>query len=103
MGEYWVAVNEKKKEYVDPHDLGMGAKLHEQVYSKSGLGTALLLLCSREYGRWLGDPVAVYGDEGSPDLYYTLKERGYTNISDEVSRVVTKYLEDTAFYYRTRT
>jgi hypothetical protein len=46
MGQYWIAVNLDKKEFVHPHKLGSGLKLAEQVGTHPGTGTALLILCA---------------------------------------------------------
>jgi len=88
MGQYWIPVNLDKKEYIEPHDLGCGLKLWEQLASRPGTGTALVLLCAampemrgggdldleeiedkayqeiaaRTIGRWAGDRIAFVGD-----------------------------------------
>jgi hypothetical protein len=81
MGQYWLPVNLDKKEFIDPHKLGVGLKLWEQVGSFPGTGAALLILCAampeargggdldnddevakRTIGRWAGDRVALIGD-----------------------------------------
>lgn len=46
MGQYWVAVNLDKKEFVNPHKLGSGSKLWEQLANSPGTGEALLILCA---------------------------------------------------------
>lgn len=81
MGQYHVLVNLKKREMVDPHKLGDGLKLHEQMgCSVGGVATALHLLLAVSSGRgggdfqdgspligsWAGDPLAVVGDYGEP-------------------------------------
>ena len=79
MGQYHVTVNLTKREFINPHGLGCGLKLWEQIDTRAGVPTALvaLLACSNgrgagdldEYpespdvvGRWAGDRVAVVGD-----------------------------------------
>lgn len=42
MGQYWMPVNLDKKEFVDPHKLGSGLKLVEQLGTH--VGTALIIL-----------------------------------------------------------
>ena len=42
MGQYWMPVNLDKKEFIDPHKLGSGLKLCEQLGSH--VGTALTIL-----------------------------------------------------------
>ena len=46
MGQYWKPVNLDKREYINPHKLGVGLKLCEQVCSHPGTGAALLILCA---------------------------------------------------------
>jgi len=81
MGQYWIPVNLDKKEFINPHKLGSGLKLREQVGSFPATGTALLILCAampesrgggdmsietdlhkRTIGRWAGCRVALVGD-----------------------------------------
>ena len=44
MGQYWKAVNLTKKEYINPHKLGCGLKLWEQLANHPGTGAALIIL-----------------------------------------------------------
>lgn len=46
MGQYWLAVNMDKHEFVDPHKLGCGLKLWEQLANHPGTGAALVILCA---------------------------------------------------------
>jgi hypothetical protein len=46
MGQYWLAVNLDKKEFIDPHKLGAGLKLWEQLANHPGTGAALIILCA---------------------------------------------------------
>jgi hypothetical protein len=46
MGQYWFAVNLDKKEFVNPHQLGAGLKLWEQLANHPGTGAALVILCA---------------------------------------------------------
>lgn len=81
MGQYWIPVNLDKREYIDPHKLGSGLKLWEQLANSPGTGVALLILCAampeprgggdlkldddvarRTIGRWAGDRVCLVGD-----------------------------------------
>ena len=87
MGQYWMVVNLDKKEFVNPHKLGCGLKLWEQLANSPGTGQALLILqaampeargggdftldsdneeyneiAERTIGRWVGDRVVVIGD-----------------------------------------
>lgn len=44
MGQYWKPVNLDKKEFVNPHKLGTGLKLWEQLAAHPGTGAALIVL-----------------------------------------------------------
>lgn len=44
MGQYWKPVNLDKKEFVNPHALGCGLKLWEQLANHPGTGAALIIL-----------------------------------------------------------
>lgn len=46
MGQYWWPVNLDKKEYINPHVLGTGLKLWEQLANHPGTGSALIVLCA---------------------------------------------------------
>jgi len=46
MGQYWIPVNLDKKEFIDPHVLGSGLKLWEQLASHPSVGAALVILCA---------------------------------------------------------
>lgn len=82
MGQYHIAVNLDRLEYIMPHRLGDGLKLREQLGSSTGIPQALhVLLCAcpeyrgggdyehrhtipeaRVVGRWAGQRVAIVGD-----------------------------------------
>jgi len=76
MRQYHHVVNLDKHEYIDPHQLGCGLKLWEQLANHPSTGTALLILCACSngrgggdlkekptvIGRWAGDRIAVVGD-----------------------------------------
>jgi hypothetical protein len=79
MGQYHYLVNLDKKQFVHPHEIGNGLKLHEQVGWQYSTATALVMLLaasSRDGGRgggdfhaehplvgsWAGDRVAFVGD-----------------------------------------
>jgi len=65
-----------KREFIDPHKLGCGLKLWEQIANHPSTGTALLILCAamperrgggdleenEVIGRWAGDRIALVGD-----------------------------------------
>lgn len=46
MGQYHIPVNLTKREFVDPHRLGAGLKLWEQLAAHPGTGAALIILCA---------------------------------------------------------
>jgi len=46
MGQYWYVVNLDKREFINPHDLGAGLKLCEQLGTYPGTGAALIVLCA---------------------------------------------------------
>ena len=107
MGQYYMAVNTDKEEYLAPHDLDSGAKLCE-LTSGHNFGEALILLLadgngrgSGDYdekqnvekggiiGRWAGDGVVVTGDYADslkfcpadllgPELVKKAKAAGYS-------------------------
>lgn len=78
MGQYHHAVNLDKREYLSPHDMGMGLKQWEQVSERTALALVALLSCSNGRGggdlpevdgingRWAGDRVAFVGDYTEP-------------------------------------
>ena len=80
MGQYHYVVNLDKKEFINPHVLGTGLKLWEQLanFPGTGQGLIVLLACSNGrgggdfrkshvnneqiVGRWAGDRIAIVGD-----------------------------------------
>lgn len=117
MGQYWIPVNLDKKEFIDPHKLGCGLKLVEQLNNHPGTGAALLILCAamperrgggdleehQVIGRWAGDRIALIGDyaergdfkkargNDSPDRIYNLCIGGaYTDVSEAVAEVIER-------------
>lgn len=75
MGQYWKPVNLDKKQFVNPHKLGTGLKLLEQLAGQ-GVGQALVILLAAMpeargggdlnedpiIGSWVGDRVVLIGD-----------------------------------------
>jgi hypothetical protein len=57
MGQYHMVVNLTKREYINPHKLGSGLKLWEQIANgaNGGTGAALLVLLAASNGRGGGD------------------------------------------------
>jgi hypothetical protein len=108
MGQYYKMVNLDKKEYINPHSFGDGAKLLE--FSGNGgmmAGLAILLASGNgrgggdlrakhnvEYiGRWAGDRIVCVGDYDDADKWVPgdlYSERGdnseWKNVSFEVMR-----------------
>lgn len=76
MGQYHKLVNLDKKEFVDPHGLGLGAKQYEHTGAFEGsLSDAMYVLTMSSpasgggdfpmtdvSGRWCGDRVVILGD-----------------------------------------
>lgn len=76
MGQYHRLVNLDKREWVDPHGLGLGSKQHEHTGAFNGsLSDAMYLLAmssprrgggdwaeTEVSGRWVGDRVVLLGD-----------------------------------------
>lgn len=75
MGQYHKLVNLDKREVVEPHGLGLGAKQYEQTACEASLSDAMYLLVMTSpasgsgdwpltalSGRWAGDRVVVLGD-----------------------------------------
>lgn len=107
MGQYWKPVNLDKKEFIDPHKLGAGLKLWEQVANHPGTGAALILLCADPrsleegsgdvkgsvVGRWARDRIVLVGDYGDSETYEECDEGGkYKDISEEVCKEIEKHL-----------
>lgn len=81
MGQYHFTVNLDKEEFVDPHKIGCGLKLWEQLANHPSTGTALIVLTAVSnghgggdlavddaIGRWGGDHIAIVGDYGEEEL-----------------------------------
>ena len=86
MGQYYIVCNLDKREYLDPHACGDGAKLMEFSQNSYGMMRALAILLSQGNGRgvgdfrstdpligsWAGDRIVVagdYADEDDPIVY----------------------------------
>ena len=55
MGQYYLVINLDKRQYLNPHACGDGAKLMEVACSVSGTMTALAVLLADGNDRGLGD------------------------------------------------
>ena len=98
MGQYFIAVNKTKKEYLTAWEIGGGAKLREWCANsyagifpylfrrsdKSGGGDVQNNVPNLQYaGRWAGNEVYLVGDYDSSKLYKKAKDE-YTNIAKEL-------------------
>jgi len=98
MGQYFIAVNKTKKEFVTAWEIGGGAKLWEwctnpdagmfpyllRRSNDSGGGDVHYNVPNPQYaGRWAGDEVYLVGDYDSSGLYTKAKDE-YTNIAKEL-------------------
>ena len=96
MGQYFIAVNKTKKEYIRGWDIDGGAKLWEWCANRqagifpyllrksdeSGGGDIPYSIPGSQYaGRWAGDEVYLIGDYDSSGLYQRAKDE-YTNIAE---------------------
>jgi len=94
MGQYFMAVNTTKKEYLQPHKFGSGLKFREFAYDSMSVLTGMAHLLAQSSdgvafdsseitGRWIGDHVLIVGDYDKSDIYGIAYET-YTDISDKV-------------------
>ena len=118
MGQYWLTVNLDKREYINPHELGSGLKLREQLGTHPGPGAALIILLAAMpeargggdfkanpdvVGRWAGDRIALVGDyaergdlspEHTADEIQGKCEKGeFQNITPMVVKVIEDELD----------
>ena len=94
MGQYYLVVNKTKKEFLDPHSFGHGAKLMEFVSDDKGMLQALAILLADGNGRgggdlssnnpligsWSGDEITIVGDYADNGLY-NIADETYEDIS----------------------
>ncbi len=109
MGQYFTIANLDKKEYLEPHWFGHGAKLPAIGRTGEGVMTGLTLLLASAgggwytggpiYGRWAGDRIAVIGDyydgtvaghEFTQDIWYRMRnqEDGWVEIGEHVRHLL---------------
>ncbi len=113
MGQYWYPVNLTKREFINPHKLGSGLKLWEQI-ANPGVGQALVILSAamperrgggdfnkndeisaRTIGRWAGDRIALVGDYAEDgDLPKHFKASKILNKCDPKARYPYKDITD---------
>jgi len=105
VGQYFLIVNYDKQEYVNPHDLSMGAKLWEICANNLGGFLLYLLRKSSDFGggdieednsdfagRWAGDKIAVVGDYDNSGIY-DLACENWKNISKELEGEYKDFLK----------
>lgn len=112
MGQYFKVINTTKKEYLDPHKCGDGAKLMEMACSSGSTMAALATLLATSngqgggdlgtddktwVGRWAGDSIAMVGDYDTFSPHAGLYEKcgnseDWKDVSFDVMRVL---MEDT--------
>lgn len=99
MGQYFLVVNQTKKEYLYPHIFDDGLKLLEFGCSSDGTMTALALLlrksdgdgggdfCEHDkfpvVGSWAGNRIVIVGDYDKSKLYQKADE-SYKDISFDI-------------------
>ena len=118
MGQYHKLANLDKRQIVNPHRLGAGLKLWEQMASNPGTGTALVILLASAsngqgggdlrsgeiVGSWLGDRIAFVGDYDTDSSYLVDGRQmtgseiyhdpeGWTDISDLVAAAIEVELD----------
>jgi len=104
MGQYFMAVNLDKKEYVCPWCLGGVAKFWEWCVNPQAGVLPYLLRKSNESGggdidpdevkhagRWAGDRIVLVGDYDGSKLYDRAR-KGYKNISIEVAKEFNEFV-----------
>lgn len=106
MGQYHIAYNLDKKEFIHAHRIDNGLKLMEQVGFDKSTSSALFLLLANSNGRgggdargdstgligsWAGDRVVIQGDYAEPSDKGYIPEaeiESYTDISANVKQML---------------
>ena len=94
MGQYFMAVNTTKREFLHPHKFGSGMKFQEFTNDPMSLLTGMAHLLAQSSdgvardnpditGRWIGDNVLIVGDYDESKLF-DIAYDCYTDISDKV-------------------
>jgi len=112
MGQYFIAVNQDRKEWIHPHRFGDGLKFMEFLMSSTGFlaGLALLIRQSNEggggdwygyaapdealkenqvVGSWAGDRIAIVGDYDESGLF-TQAMDSWTDVSEPIIEALAK-------------
>ena len=108
MGQYWINMNEDRKEYIKPHTFGDGAQLMDFAVGEGSILTGLTLLLADKttngrgdgdffddnendviVGRWHGGRIKIVGDYGDDGLYDMMHTEGI-DISQQVLRTMIK-------------
>ena len=105
MGQYFIAVNQTKKEYIRPWDIGGLAKLFEWCANHEAGIFPFLLRKSDELGggdiehpdaqyagRWAGDEVYLVGDYDSSGLY-DRAQKSYRDIARGLVREYNRFIK----------
>jgi hypothetical protein len=105
MGQYFIAVNKTKKEYVSPWDIGSVAKLWEWCANRTaGIFPYLLRKSSgggggdthldnpKFAGRWAGNKVYLVGDYDKSNLFDIARSE-YHNISKELAKEYNDFIQ----------
>ena len=112
MGQYFIAVNTTKREFIHPHNFGDGQKFLEFSEGGSFLGGLALLLrqstqggggdwlgytspvkALEEYpcvGSWAGDAICIVGDYDKSQLYHDAEnpDLDYNDVSFHIMRAM---------------
>src|SRR5262249_23447781 len=105
MGQYFIAVNKTKKEYIRSWDIGGVAKLWEWCVNRQAGIFPYLLRKSNEggggdiqienpkfAGRWAGDKVYLVGDYDKSNLYEKAQAE-YQNIAEEFAKEYNEFIK----------
>ena len=112
MGQYHLILNLDKRQYLEPHASGEGAKLLEFGCSMEGTMTALAALLARDNGKgggdlyppdgtgdtaligsWAGDRIVIAGDYGEPGDLVDSSDAGLFALTQEGLRFVLRNLK----------
>ena len=100
MGEYFDWVNADKREFISPHDFGLGNKIYESSQKDSPLIAALhVLLCGRWKGDrivWLGDTSPINADTNCGVLKSLYEQSEIVGYDGMASDMVYEYYKDIA-------